>query len=418
VDESCPDAVPSSTFAGSDVAFYSYLSCGHTADCYTGMAWNEDAVWPTGCPYDPNGGKTYKVHKSGDCACQFHGQMLSADIYTSFPEDNPGAYASTTDFPYTRWYGTTCASWDQTSGTPWFQYCPAGSDWCDESYNWCQQPWCFVTEACATGKPTQTFEGSPLGFYSYDTCLSTPDCYSATLSTSTDPHPAACPFDFQDNSWHTATQCDGWTTEPTPKGGPTPAPGSTPAPTFQVITKVVLTMTVANVDYAQLMANTLMVASFKDQCATSIAASLTGIDADDVAITITAGSVNVRSEITPPSGVTADAFKATVASSFDEAAATSLASNIASNVPGIDGIKTGDIGVTGVATATAEITITATPTPAPVVTGTPAPAPVSDPTASDSEVEPDADSSGTVGLIPTSISYAVTAMLGVWAIFA
>jgi len=215
----------------------SYKACGHTADCYTNIAWNANYVWPTGCPYDPTGSRTYKVHKGSDCACTFQGKTLSADIYNNYPEKDPagcegdsctkspGMYASLDSIKY---YGSTCGAWDQMPATPWHSYCPASSDWCNPDYNWCQQPWCYVDAKCATGVTSSVFKGSPVAFYSYNTCLNSPDCYTNVawnddFGTNA---PAECPFDASDNNWYTAKLC--------PNGFTSPA-SATPA-----LTKVVV----------------------------------------------------------------------------------------------------------------------------------------------------------------------------------
>jgi len=229
VDESCADKVPSATFKGSPAAFYSYLSCGNTADCYTNIAWEAAPAWPTGCPYDPYGGESYKVHKAGDCACVYQGDVLKPELYDNFPikqpadctigstdtatmcDNYPGMYKTAAAIKY---YGSTCAAWDQMPGTPWFSYCPASAKWCSYDANWCQQPWCYVKSTCATGVASSVFRGSTVAFYSYDTCLGTPDCYTNVAfqqAPKKPTPPAACPFDSSDNNWYTAGQCpNGW----------------------------------------------------------------------------------------------------------------------------------------------------------------------------------------------------------------
>jgi len=224
VDKDCAgDKVASSVFKGSDVAYYSYHSCGHTANCYTDIAWNANFKWPTGCPYSPHGGINYKVHKAGNCACSFQGSQLNANFYMNYPNEDPsgcqanagvtckktpGMYKTKSAIKY---YGTTCAAWDQMPGTPWYGSCPAGSDWCHYDYNWCQQPWCYVNSACTTRVATSVFKGSTIAFYSYDTCLGTPNCYTNVASEEFPSPPAACPFDYSDNKWYTAKTCTYWT---------------------------------------------------------------------------------------------------------------------------------------------------------------------------------------------------------------
>jgi len=224
VDKTCTgEKVASSVFKGSDTAYYSYTACGHTADCYTDIAWNKSYAWPTGCPYDPHADKGYAVHEKGNCACGYQGKELDPTLYTNYPNEdptgcvanasvtctkNPGMYKTMASIKF---YGTTCAAWDQMPGTPWYSYCPANSDWCHYDYNWCQQPWCYVDKACTSKVATSVFKGSTVAFYSYDTCLDTPDCYSKIAWNATPSPPAACPFDYSDNKWQTSKTCATWT---------------------------------------------------------------------------------------------------------------------------------------------------------------------------------------------------------------
>lgn len=213
VNESCASAVSSSVFDGSSVAFYSYAACG-AADCYSNGvsaldAW--DKTTPDGCPYDPNGDNTYTVFKSGDCACLYHGENLAADIYTNYPSKNPGQYENYLEIQS---YGTTCAAWDQAMDTPWYSSCPLDADWCDKTYNWCQAPWCYVNgTTCDTKVPSSVFAGSPVAFYSYDTCLSTPDCYTdiAFADDWCESFPDNCPVEKSTNGFYTShVECDDW----------------------------------------------------------------------------------------------------------------------------------------------------------------------------------------------------------------
>jgi len=254
VSANCADRVPSATFKGSPAAYYSYLSCGATADCYTAVAWQKKADgttpvdFPTGCPYDPTVSLTYKVHKAGNCACMFQGSSLSEDIYAgNYPELKPagctckqhdgcpaetkcdawpGMYNDMVKYAAIKFYGTTCAAWDQMKGTPWFDYCPVGSKWCSYDFNWCQQPWCYVSASCPSAVPSSVFKGSTVAQYSYDTCLGTPDCYTKVAwKTGADLDPAGtvihgadgtenkqtCPYDLFDNNWYTTGRCtSGW----------------------------------------------------------------------------------------------------------------------------------------------------------------------------------------------------------------
>eukprot|EP00435_Cladocopium_sp_Y103_P000417 s3717_g1.t1 len=96
--------------------------------------------------------------------------------------------------------------------TPWAPYCPRDADWCRSEFNWCQLPWCYVSAECPRKIPTRIWHGVASGpavnssmawmasHFSYDTCLSTPDCYSR-------PFDAACPFDWVHSGWSTQQRC-------------------------------------------------------------------------------------------------------------------------------------------------------------------------------------------------------------------
>mmetsp|Transcript_21566 Transcript_21566/g.64336 ORF Transcript_21566/g.64336 Transcript_21566/m.64336 type:complete len:344 (-) Transcript_21566:64-1095(-) len=203
VGSSCSTKIATSVFNGSDTAFYSYAACGNTPDCYNNFA------TATGCPYDPSDEKDYKLEKKS-CACKYQGLTLPGSIYNSYPSDMPGKYANFTDIET---YGSTCAAWDQSPNTPWYEYCPTGADWCAYDYNWCQEPWCYVDKECPTAVASSVFKGSDTAYYSYDTCLSTPDCYTNSTAGKRADLPASCPFDKADNGWQTAKACSAWTVD-------------------------------------------------------------------------------------------------------------------------------------------------------------------------------------------------------------
>ena len=190
VGSSCPSRIPTRAFNGS-MAYYSYDSCGNAPDCY--HHFGDDSR----CPYDPYSSKNYKIHKSDGCDCLFHGSLLPAEVYDLYPSNEPGKYANLTHISI---YGSTCAAWDQMPGSPWAEYCPRDADWCHSQHNWCQQPWCYVSEACPTRLSSTVFNAASTKYYSYDTCLSTPDCRNM-------PYEASCPFDSHDTNWPTAEEC-------------------------------------------------------------------------------------------------------------------------------------------------------------------------------------------------------------------
>lgn len=199
VGSSCSSKIATSVFSGSDTAF---AACGNAPDCYNSFA------TAAGCPYDPSDEKDYKLEKKS-CPCKYQGLTLPGSIYNSYPSEMPGKYASLTDIET---YGITCAAWDQSPNTPWYEYCPSRADWCAYDYNWCQEPWCYVDKDCPTAIADTTFTGADT-YFSYDTCLSTPDCWTNMAAANRAGLPASCPFDKADNNWQTAKACSAWTAD-------------------------------------------------------------------------------------------------------------------------------------------------------------------------------------------------------------
>jgi hypothetical protein len=108
---------------------------------------------------------------------------------------------------------------------------------------------------------------------------------------------------------------------------------------------VIVELTVENVDFALLSNDASLLTSFKGKCAETIAAGAgEGISASDVVVTVTAASVKVTAEITPPSGTTAASVETTLGS------ASTLSANLVTNLNTISTlgtVKTGDLAVTG-----------------------------------------------------------------------
>eukprot|EP00438_Fugacium_kawagutii_P022667 Skav224891 [mRNA] locus=scaffold1112:314860:321803:+ [translate_table: standard] len=195
VSKGCVTSHPSTVFNGTELSHYSYDTCGNAPNCY------DDFETDSRCPFDPHQSGRYTLYKAQGCECIHAGGELSLDLLSNYPVDDPGKYANLT---YARIYGTSCAAWDAMPKTPWSQYCLPGSDWCATGYNWCQVPWCYVGASCATRIQDTTFNGPGAKFYSYDTCMSSPQCRSA-------PFDAHCPFDSKDSGWSTAEDCpDSW----------------------------------------------------------------------------------------------------------------------------------------------------------------------------------------------------------------
>merc|ERR1712232_114969 len=78
---------------------------------------------------------------------------------------------------------------------------------------------CYVDKDCATAVPTSVFNGSTIAFFSYDTCVETPDCYTDVAWETTPDPDAGCPFDKTDNGWYTAGMCAEWTKGEAAVGG-------------------------------------------------------------------------------------------------------------------------------------------------------------------------------------------------------
>jgi hypothetical protein len=171
--------------------FYSYAACG-APDCLA--SFDKEM-----CPYDPHGDGTARTDKA-ECACLFEGSLLPEEVLSnpSFPNSSSIGL-----------YGTSCAAWDSSPGTLYSEYCPSGAEWCTAEFNWCVTPWCYVSEKCETAVGS-TVVGSSM-YYSYDTCLGTPDCSGFG---------EGCPYDGSSNGWYTGADCE--TEEPEPEDEPEP----------------------------------------------------------------------------------------------------------------------------------------------------------------------------------------------------
>merc|ERR1719231_831190 len=230
VDSACSTAVASDVFKGSPAAHFSYEACG-AVNCYTDKGTETtfpQALKDKGCPY---GGSIYRYHKSGNCACKYHGKELESSIYTNFPSSNQGQYKNLARIQI---YGTTCQAWDQMPGTPWYSSCPCNHDACTQAYNWCQLPWCYVESTCPDAVASSVFKGSTVAHYSYDTCKAT-DCYNLGVVSSERSWKTTCPWQPGTAGWYTKhlTCPNGWTDTKAPVPAPAPAPagggGSAPS---------------------------------------------------------------------------------------------------------------------------------------------------------------------------------------------
>jgi hypothetical protein len=124
------------------------------------------------------------------------------------------------------------------------------------------------------------------------------------------------------------------TVGPTPVPTPVPTPIPTPAPTFPLI-KLVVQLTVENMNGTVFRANTEMYNLFLMECARSICLSA-GVDEAraDVTLQILYSSVNVRAVINPPAGTVAEDMRALLMAN-DTLLGTRLESALMANVTDI-----------------------------------------------------------------------------------
>jgi hypothetical protein len=130
---------------------------------------------------------------------------------------------------------------------------------------------------------------------------------------------------------------------------------------------VVVSMTVNNVNFDSLSANATLLSNFKTEMQTAVVEA-TGVNASQVNITLSKGSVVVRAEITPAPGQAAALETAVGANTtgLQTAAASKAAA-----VPGITAVSSGPITVS--LPTVANTAPTAAPTVAPTVAPTAAP---------------------------------------------
>eukprot|EP00929_Paragymnodinium_shiwhaense_P078594 TRINITY_DN40759_c0_g1_i1.p1 TRINITY_DN40759_c0_g1~~TRINITY_DN40759_c0_g1_i1.p1 ORF type:complete len:810 (-),score=162.98 TRINITY_DN40759_c0_g1_i1:69-2498(-) len=258
VDESCPTAQSTSTFKGAKAAFYSYEACGGT-DCFTNSAAGGRA-WNPGCPWDPYGDQKYEVYKN-DCKCIYAGKGIPDNILSNYPEGDRGKYKDTKAISV---HGSTCAQWDLSVFRPWSDECTQGLDFCSSLNNWCQVPWCWVGQECATGIASALFQGASF-FFSYDTCQNGPNCFNIALGdgaygsahigqpnvfeTQLDER---CPYVGGEGEakWGVMDDCPAGFTKPTPMPTAVPTQEPTAAPTPMRLSFVLV---LENVDYDTLM---------------------------------------------------------------------------------------------------------------------------------------------------------------------
>merc|ERR1719473_1729043 len=110
--------------------------------------------------------------------------------------------------------------------TPWSSYCPCDHDACAQATHWCQLPWCYVGSSCPGKVASTVFKGSPVAWYSYDTCGS-PDCFTPTVGPSGERMPDNCPWGPGQNGWYTKhLTCAKWTDNKSPQPAPVPSGGA------------------------------------------------------------------------------------------------------------------------------------------------------------------------------------------------
>jgi len=169
VSSSCKSAHASNVFGESKDMHYSYEGCG-SPDCY-------NSPESEGCPYDPD-----HSCPDTDCSCIYQGHTLPQSFISG------SDYA--TGYPMVGAYGTSCAAWDQLSGTPYHEYCDTKAELCSGS--WCQASWCYVNATtCPSAIPTDVFGTGTGMHYSYAACDS-PNCYQSEQNPIL---PDKCPYD-------------------------------------------------------------------------------------------------------------------------------------------------------------------------------------------------------------------------------
>jgi len=121
---------------------------------------------------------------------------------------------------------------------------------------------------------------------------------------------------------------------------------------------VVVELRIQNVLYSKLMENAALRMQFESAVKRAIASNA-GVPVSQVTLTLSAGSVVVDAVVTPPTGTTASAVKASIDAASSGPNAT-LAQDVVTRVSGISGIASvqqgGPIGVVGLNVAVKEPT--------------------------------------------------------------
>jgi hypothetical protein len=102
--------------------------------------------------------------------------------------------------------------------------------------------------------------------------------------------------------------------------------------------KLVQKMSIENVDFTALHASPTAMAAFESECAKMMARNA-GVDVSSVVVSLSAGSVSVRAEISPPPGMDCEQLQTTLGQS--EGLGSALVSAISDNVKGMDSFTTG-----------------------------------------------------------------------------
>ncbi|CAD7950566.1 unnamed protein product [Amoebophrya sp. A120] len=205
----CSTGISTTVFASSGTAMaYSYDTCRSAPDCYTTAGKTANAAK---CPYDSKENEFYTPHVCklkgtfSDCSCKAQGTNHTTAFLDMYPITNPGQYKNLGAVGI---YGSSCAAWDRVPDTPWVSYCQTPANF-GTTDNWCTSPWCYADESCTWGVQSSVFQGSPLAFYSYQSC-GVNNCYTSVPGISSTTATGFCPNDptgTKSNKYDKAGSC-------------------------------------------------------------------------------------------------------------------------------------------------------------------------------------------------------------------
>lgn len=128
----------------------------------------------------------------------------------------------------------------------------------------------------------------------------------------------------------------------------TPTATTTIAPGANTAEVVKVTMTIANVNYQQLIADDTLKSAFESSIKQAVLTSTpSGITEEHIRVQLSAGSVKADVTITPPASVSVASLETTMQSSSTQGALSQKVVEKVSQVAGISAVSTGTIGVSG-----------------------------------------------------------------------